>query len=250
MRSSPARSARGRAGPKRRRATDFTVSPPMVEIVLHGVAARDWVTETLSSLGATYRLVACRPADRSRKRLLRLFEVQTEGEGIAPVVARLRSRLAPRDVAVSTLGPTRALLRVSVAMPPACSVAFDLGDFCIRCPFLGKDDATSPTEWKLLVPRIDDARRLLHASGHPGAGPVLVRAGAYRSRWGLTGRQERALRTAFEIGYFDYPRKVTLSTLADRLGVGRSTALELLRKASTKLAAQWFIPEPAADIFP
>jgi len=219
----------------------------MVEIVLHEVDTSDWVTETLTSLGASFRLLACRPTDRGQNRLLRLFEVRTGSEGLGPVVRRLRSRLAGRDIAASSLGPDRALLRVSVPMPRACGAAFELGDFCITCPFSGKEDAT----WKVLVPQIVDARRLLTASGRPsGTRPTLLRAGAYRREWGLTGRQERAVRVAFQIGYFDYPRKASLATLAGRLGVSRSTALELLRKGTTKLAAQRFLGEPSLDVRP
>ena len=224
---------------------------PIVEIVLAEVDTNDWVTETLSSLATSFRLLACRPTDRGRHRLLRLFEVRTGPDGVGSVVRRLRSRLASRDIAVSSLGPDQALLRVSVPMPTGCAAAFDLGDFCITCPFAAKDDGTKGGTWKLLVPRIVDARRLLSASARPtGPHPQLIRAGAYRRAWGLTGRQERALRVAFQIGYFDYPRKASLATLASRLGVTRSTALELLRKGTTKLAAQRFFEEPSLERLP
>jgi hypothetical protein len=219
----------------------------MVEIVLSEVKTDDWVTETLSSLGASFRLLACRPTDRGRHRLLRLFEVRTGADGLGPIVRRLRTRLAGRDIAASDLGPDRALLRVSVPMPPSCGAAFELGDFCVTCPFSGKEDTT----WKVLVPQIVDARRLLSAASHSGGvRPTLLRAGAYRREWGLTARQERALRVAFQIGYFDYPRKASLAALAGRLGVGRSTALELLRKGTTKLAAQRFFGEPSLGLLP
>jgi len=221
---------------------------PMVEIVLNGVEGDDWVTETLRSHGISFRLLGCRPADRGRRRLVRLLEVETDGTGIGAIVHRLRARVAARDIAVASLGRDRALLRVAVPMPPMCSAAFDRGDFCISCPFLGSVGPGGSTTWNVLVPQIVDARRLLTASTRKGAPrPTLVRAGAYRKRWGLTGRQEKALRLAFELGYFDYPRKASLSTIAGRLGVGRSTALELLRKASTKLAAQRFQTEPTGD---
>jgi len=233
------------------RPSETAVPLPMVEIVLSGVDSDDWVTESFRASGVAFRLLACRPADRGRRRLLRLFEVQTGGEGIGPVVRRLRSRLSSRDIAASSFGPDRVLLRVSAAMPPGCSAAFDLGDFCIHCPFVDKEDSAGPATWKVLVPQIGDARRLLRASAKGGdPHPSLLRAGGYRRPWGLTGRQERALRTAFQLGYFDYPRKASLAALADRLGVGRSTALELLRKATTKLAAQRFLAEPPVDRLP
>jgi len=233
---------------RRRSGLDGADPLPMVEIVLNGVEGDDWVTDTLRSHGVAFRLLGCRPADRGRRRLVRLFEVETDSSGIGPVVHRLRARVAARDIAVASLGRDRALVRVAVPMPSICSAAFDRGDFCISCPFLGTAGPGGLTAWSVLVPQIADARRLLTASTRKGTPrPTLVRAGAYRKRWGLTGRQETALRLAFELGYFDYPRKVSLSAIAGRLGVGRSTALELLRKASTKLAAQRFQTEPAGD---
>ena len=221
---------------------------PMVEIALSGVEGDDWVTETLRTQGVAFRLLGCRPADRGRRRPSGFFEVETNGTGIGPVVHRLRARLAARELAVASLGRDRALLRVAVPMPSICSAAFDRGDFCISCPFLGTTAPGGLTTWNVLVPQIVDARRLLTASARYGKPrPTLVRAGAYRKRWGLTGRQEKALRLAFELGYFDYPRRASLSTIATRLGVGRSTVLELLRKATTKLAAQRFQTEPTGD---
>ena len=138
---------------------ETTDSLPMVEIALSGVEGDDWVTETFRTQGASFRLLACRPSDRGRRRLVRLFEVEADGTGIGPLVFRLRTRLAARDLAVANLGRDRALLRVSVPLPAICSAAFDRGDFCVSCPFL---DTTAPeglTTWNVLVPQIDDARR-------------------------------------------------------------------------------------------
>ena len=237
------RSARSRP----RRVVPDTAEPlPLVEFVLDGVESDDWVTETLTSQGAAFRLLACRPADRGRRRLLRLFEVQTGPDGLEPLLRRLRSRLSERDLSVAEMAKSRALLRVSVPMPAGCGAAFDQGDLCIGCRFLGKAFGTRLSTWRVLVPRLVDARRLLSAAEPKGGPrPTLVRAGAYRRRWGLTGRQERALELAFRLGYFDYPRKISLATLAGHLGVGRSTALELLRKATTKLAADRFLAGPS-----
>lgn len=233
---------------RRRPSSELDDPLPMVEVVLSGLDGEDWVMETLRSQDVAFRLLACRPTDRGRRRLLRLFEVRTNGEGIGPVVRALRARLSAGEVGAASLGPDRALLRVGVPMPPACAAAFELGDFCISCPFLHADDGKRSASWNVLVPQIADARRLLQASARRGAPrPSLVRAGAYRGRGGLTARQEKALRTAYLVGYFDYPRKASLSAVAAQLGIGRSSALELLRKATAKLAGQRFRAEPSLN---
>jgi predicted DNA binding protein len=52
---------------------------------------------------------------------------------------------------------------------------------------------------------------------------------------GLTNRQREALRTAYEPGYFEVPRRVSLQDLATELGISASSASERLRRAQTQL---------------
>lgn len=52
---------------------------------------------------------------------------------------------------------------------------------------------------------------------------------------GLTDPQREALRTAYEMGYFDVPRGASLEDVAGELGVGASAASERLRRAQTHL---------------
>lgn len=52
---------------------------------------------------------------------------------------------------------------------------------------------------------------------------------------GLTDRQTEALRTAYEMGYFDVPRGASLETVAAELGISSSAVSERLRRAQTQL---------------
>lgn len=51
----------------------------------------------------------------------------------------------------------------------------------------------------------------------------------------LTTRQSEVLRVAFERGYFESPRAVTLEGLADEMEVSKATASEHLRKAQKRM---------------
>jgi hypothetical protein len=53
----------------------------------------------------------------------------------------------------------------------------------------------------------------------------------------LTDRQQECLRTADRLGYFEVPRRSTLATVAEELGVDTSTASETLRRATARLVA-------------
>lgn len=62
---------------------------------------------------------------------------------------------------------------------------------------------------------------------------------------GLTDRQREALRTAYDMGYFDIPRRTSLEELASKLDISASSVSERLRRAQTQL-----IEETAATMWP
>jgi predicted DNA binding protein len=58
--------------------------------------------------------------------------------------------------------------------------------------------------------------------------------------WNLTPPQEESLRVALELGYFDLPRAVTASEVAEELGISKSAFLERLRRAQSSLFETMF----------
>ncbi len=56
----------------------------------------------------------------------------------------------------------------------------------------------------------------------------------------LTARQEWLLRSAYEKGYFDYPKKIRIGSLARMLQVSPPTLYESLRKTQKKLYDEHF----------
>jgi len=50
----------------------------------------------------------------------------------------------------------------------------------------------------------------------------------------LTPRQAEILELALKLGYFEFPRKITLTELARRVGVAKSTLSEIVRRISQK----------------
>ncbi|MBV0902840.1 helix-turn-helix domain-containing protein [Haloarcula salina] len=55
---------------------------------------------------------------------------------------------------------------------------------------------------------------------------------------GLTDRQQEALRTAYELGYFEIPRRASLEDVAAELDISASSVSERLRRAQTQLISE------------
>lgn len=62
----------------------------------------------------------------------------------------------------------------------------------------------------------------------------------------LTDTQEELLLTAFELGYYETPRRCTLTELADVVGIANSTCCETLHRAEAKLVGQFVDELPHA----
>ncbi|MFC7045318.1 helix-turn-helix domain-containing protein [Halobacteriaceae archaeon GCM10025711] len=61
---------------------------------------------------------------------------------------------------------------------------------------------------------------------------------AVAKQWNITHRQEEALRAARRLGYFEVPRQVTASEVADDLGISKSAFLERIHRAEGSLFDQ------------
>ncbi|WP_254521705.1 helix-turn-helix domain-containing protein [Natrinema caseinilyticum] len=59
---------------------------------------------------------------------------------------------------------------------------------------------------------------------------------------GLTDRQHEALRTAYELGHFDIPRRASLEDVATELDISASSVSERLRRAQTRLIEETVAP--------
>ncbi|OLE71823.1 MAG: hypothetical protein AUI36_02155 [Cyanobacteria bacterium 13_1_40CM_2_61_4] len=98
--------------------------------------------------------------------------------------------------------------------------------------------------WSIILPNRESASRLFSELGTVGVVEVhkmrpidIARLLTVDSmaQPDLTPRQKQILRTAFECGYFESPRKIGSRELAAQIGLAQSTVLEHLRKAQAKL---------------
>ncbi len=93
--------------------------------------------------------------------------------------------------------------------------------------------------FRLRFPAHDDLSGFHEYCSEHDIGLSLVRIRSIESqtaeRFELTPEQRRALELATERGYFEIPREVTLSELADELGISTQAASERLRRGTNSV---------------
>ena len=161
-----------------------------------------------------------------------------------------RATVLPTSTATVTAGPAAREVLVEFDAAPSIRDAFtDRGfvhrgatrheDGRERRSFFVRGDRTAVRDVLDDIERAYDAdidlRRLSPVDGGDGGGP----SGETAAEGGttLSPRQREAFELARDEGYYAYPRGATATDLADSLGVSKTTFLEHLRKAESKLLA-------------
>lgn len=61
----------------------------------------------------------------------------------------------------------------------------------------------------------------------------------------ITTRQQKVLKSALELGYYDFPKRISTERLATKLGIKPGTVAEILRRAEKNVITRYF--EVAAE---
>ncbi|BCU70751.1 helix-turn-helix domain-containing protein [Stygiolobus caldivivus] len=89
--------------------------------------------------------------------------------------------------------------------------------------------------WVLVLEGYQELRKLLREFIDSRIDVKVLKVVKAKSKSVITARQEQIVRIALEAGYYDYPRKVTLKKLAEKLNVSLSTLDEILRRAEKNI---------------
>ena len=115
---------------------------------------------------------------------------------------------------------------------------------CMACRALASSDcfliSASPTkdgkvQWTLVFSEKDSLSQLIKKLEKVHHDAKLVKLSSINDKEILTSRQGEIIRIAFEKGYFDYPKKITIRELAKMFNISISTLSEILRKGQRKI---------------
>jgi predicted DNA binding protein len=206
----------------------------MIEATLRVTLPCSWVTELTCEHGATVNFVEQKPAGGTT--LQSLVEIDP-GD-------------AEPSAVVETLRRNPFIHSVEAIVPPKGKVlATLLVDHCHACQELANSecfltDATATEggglEWHLLAPRRSVIEVLVKTLKNRGISVELAAIKNVKASGSLTDRQDRVLSLAFQLGFFEFPKKIGLTGLAKKLGVSKAALSETLRTGEEKILHAYF----------
>ena len=144
-----------------------------------------------------------------------------------PLVEEVETSVTERGKVISAVTTTRCEI---------CRILTDSGAFLMSAE--SKNDGK--VEWTVII---SDKKILKDIFDHLKAKSVeaeLVKLTKVDDKESLTERQDKITQVAFERGYFDYPKRISLRDLARMFEVSPSTLSEILRKGQRKIVMDYF----------
>ncbi len=212
----------------------------MREIVLQLKAPHNWVSEVNTRHPSTVRILDCKPGE-SKNGIRQLVQITSNPEELNKIVKDVKESPLVEEAYIVETKKGRmvgSLLTESVF----CSMIMSSNAFCRTCLFHSNARPNGTTEWTIAFTGREALTDLLERLKEDKVDVKILRLNTVADVETLTSRQRSIVEIALEEGYFDYPRSITLRSLAKKVGVSSSTVSEVLRRAEKKILSTYGRP--------
>jgi predicted DNA binding protein len=206
----------------------------MMEIVLKIKMPDNWVKDVTKKLSTPIKFIECKPyGDIGGKGLIKLDGSE---ETISVIMEEIRNHPDVCRVDISPLKNGGALGSVITNKCMACKALTDSDCFLTSAKTLGD----GRVQWSLITGTNNAYTRLVRNLELYGCEIELKSKTRLTSKDILTDRQEEIIRSAYEKGYYDFPKKITIKQLANIFDISASTLNEILQRGERKIITDYF----------
>ena len=196
------------------------------------VRAENKLQDATKEHGAKLNIVDCKPFNKTGMSLL--LELRGEPQALKAATATIRRTDGVRQVVEGEGQGETAPLLVVLDRPAICRASSDVAIVCLDCPL---NSETQPSSWRFIARKTSDFRQILTRLQKEGIETRIEDVAPLERKATLTGRQKEIMATAVAQGYFEFPRKISLTGLSELVGVKPSTLSEILRSAERRIMA-------------
>ncbi len=208
----------------------------MIEATLAVKMGESWVRDILLRYKVTIKFLGWLPANEEEGRGKSLIEIRGKEEEVQEIPKALEENPFVCKIQLSKVGKGSILGAIEVNQ---CSICRAIqGTDCFLTHGVTTEDGSLLL--KIMAGERKSLRDFVSKLEEDGCDIKIISLRDPEKEDLLTERQEEILRTAYEMGYFEYPKKVNIKTLADRLGMSVSTLSEMLRKSEKKVLEYYF----------
>ena len=195
----------------------------------------NWIGQLCTSCDLSVKVLSSVSMDRDATKCLIKIESPPDMTGTALANHIMEVEPACR-IDLTQMGPGKHIATILKCTCAICSAVSETG--CFLESATSKSD--SRIQWQIIGSTYESILILVNKIKMLGCEVEIIKISEQRAGSNFTKSQSRAMRVAYEVGYFDIPKKITLETLASKLDMSKSTLDVMLRRAEKKLVERHF----------
>jgi len=205
----------------------------MMDVLLKIKMPDNWVRDVSKKFPLPIKFIDCMPYGEEGGR--GLIEINSADTEVNKVIEEINNHPDVCHIDVTHLKDGRVLGSVVTEKCVACRVLTGSDCFLTSAKSIGD----GRVEWHLITGREGSLADLIQKLENSGCKIELKSTKHLSKKLMLTTRQEEIVQAAFEMGYYDHPKKVTIKDVARRFGISTSTSAEILQRGERKIIFEY-----------
>ena len=206
----------------------------MMEAVISLKIPQNWMSEIPEKHPVTIKVIERVPY--SEKGVKDLVEIAGPQDVMEEVLRDIRKNPLVAKVDTTVTDKGKVIGAVTTSRCEICRILTDADVFLISAESRGN----GKVEWTLVLTEKEVLKEIFDHLRSKSVEAELVKLTKIDDKETLTDRQDKITHVAFERGYFDYPKRISLRELARMFDVSPSTLSEILRKGQRKIVLDYF----------
>jgi predicted DNA binding protein len=206
----------------------------MMEAVISLKIPQNWMSEIPEKHPVTIRVIERVPY--SEKGVKDLVEIAGPQEIMEDVLRDIRKNPLVSKVDSTMTDKGKIIGAVTTSRCDICRILTDADAFLISAESKGE----GKVEWTFILSDKSALKDIFDRLEGKSVKAELIKLTKIDDKETLTDRQDKITHVAFERGYFDYPKRISLRELARMFEVSPSTLSEILRKGQRKIVLDYF----------
>ena len=202
------------------------------------VTPEGWIETLCQQHSAVVKILSMKPSEGTdQAKVTHFVEILSEKTGATLLVRELEKL---QDIVATDLAVVGSNRIVGAVTSNDCSVCAAILESSLGY-FIGPANTTKDCRisYKIFMSG-NGMPRFLQSLHEKGVDYRVSEISKLTPTKALTSKQEKVLKTALELGFYEYPKKASTEDLSKVLGVSTSTISEILRRAERKIITEYF----------
>jgi predicted DNA binding protein len=202
--------------------------------------AENWIVSLCRGKLARIKVLSLKALDAGSKKVVHFVDISSDSATAEELTQDLKNESDIVESDLARVGQRRLIGSVTSTDCLVCKALVDSNANCFIAPAMTEENCDMSYKLFLSGGGLPIFLTKLHENGVQYKIDDLSPLSSVK---GMTARQQNVLKSAFELGYYDFPKRISTEKLAEKIGIKAGTVSEILRRAEKNVISRYFEEE-------